>query len=81
MIDQKKVRELAEKYIAYTTADVELVKLIGKVVMGVMMEYYGYDSVDEVYADDDSLVGDGELTVIMDEVRECLNKALREALS
>lgn len=81
MIDQKKVRELAEKYIAYTNADVELIKLIGKVVMGVMMDYYDYDSVDEVYADDDSLVGDEELTVIMDEVRECLNKALREALS
>lgn len=81
MIDQKKVRELAEKYIAYTNADVELIKLIGKVVMGVMMDYYGYDSVDEVYVDDDDRVSDEDFTIVMDEVRGCLNKALQEALS
>ena len=79
MINQEKVRELTNKYIAEKDMGTQLMKLIGGVVINVTVDYYGYDSVENLLETSD--VPDEEFDVFMDVVKDCLNKAVLDALS
>ena len=79
MINKEKVRELTNKYIAEKDMGTQLMKLIGGVVMNVTVDYYGYDSVEDLLENDN--VPDDEFDVFMDVVKDCLNKAVLDALS
>lgn len=79
MINKEEVRELTNKYIAEKDMGTQLMKLIGGVVMNVTVEYYGYDSVEDLLENDN--VSDDEFEVFMSVVRDCMNKAVVEALS
>lgn len=79
MINKGKVRELTNKYIAEKDMGTQLMKLIGGVVMNVTVDYYGYASVEDLLETSD--VPDEEFDVFMDVVKDCLNKAVLDALS
>lgn len=79
MINKEKVRELTNKYIAEKDMGTQLMKLIGGVVMNVTVDYYGYASVEDLL--ETSNVPDEEFDVFMDVVKDCLNKAVLDALS
>lgn len=79
MINKEKVRELTNKYIAEKDMGTQLMKLIGGVVMNVTVDYYGYASVEDLLETSD--VPDEEFDVFMDVVKDCLNKAVLDALS
>ncbi len=79
MINQEKVKELANRYIVEADIGTELISLIGTAVVNVIAAYYNLDTVEEVF--EDTSINDEEFTIFMDVVRECLNKAIREALS
>lgn len=79
MIDKEKVRELTNKYIAEKDMGTQLMKLIGGVVINVTVDYYGYDSVEDLLETSD--VPDVEFDVFVDVIKDCLNKAVMEALS
>lgn len=79
MINKEKVRELTNKYIAEKDMGTQLMKLICGVMMNVTVEYYGYDSVEDLL--ETSNVPDEEFYIFMDVVKDCMNKAVVEALS
>lgn len=79
MIDKEKVRELTNKYVAEKDMGTQLMKLIGGVVINVTVDYYGYDSVEDLLETSD--VPDVEFDVFVDVIKDCLNKAVMEALS
>lgn len=79
MIDKEKVRELTNKYVAEKDMGTQLMKLIGGVVINVTVDYYGYDSVEDLLETSD--VPDVEFDVFVDVIKDCLNKAVTEALS
>lgn len=79
MIDKEKVRELTNKYVAEKDMGTQLTKLIGGVVINVTVDYYGYDSVEDLLETSD--VPDVEFDVFVDVIKDCLNKAVMEALS
>lgn len=79
MIDKEKVRELTNKYVAEKDMGTQLMKLIGSVVINVTVDYYGYDSVEDLLETSD--VPDVEFDVFVDVIKDCLNKAVMEALS
>lgn len=79
MIDKEKIRELTNKYVAEKDMGTQLMKLIGGVVINVTVDYYGYDSVEDLLETSD--VPDVEFDVFVDVIKDCLNKAVTEALS
>lgn len=79
MIDKEKVRELTNKYVAEKDMGTQLMKLLGGVVINVTVDYYGYDSVEDLLETSD--VPDVEFDVFVDVIKDCLNKAVMEALS
>ena len=79
MIDKEKIRELTNKYVAEKDMGTQLMKLIGSVVINVTVDYYGYDSVEDLLETSD--VPDVEFDVFVDVIKDCLNKAVTEALS
>ena len=78
MIDKEKVRELTNKYVAEKDMGTQLMKLIGGVVIDVTVDYYGYDSVDDLLGTSDV---PNEFDVFLDVIKDCLNKAVMETLS
>ena len=78
MIDKEKVRELTNKYVAEKDMGTQLMKLIGGVVVDVTVDYYGYDSVDDLLGTSDV---PNEFDVFLDVIKDCLNKAVMETLS
>lgn len=79
MIDKEKIRELTNKYVAEKDMGTQLMKLLGGVVINVTVDYYGYDSVEDLLETSD--VPDVEFDVFVDVIKDCLNKAVTEALS
>ena len=79
MIDKEKVRELTNKYVAEKALGDQMLTLISGVMMNIITDYYGYDSVEDLIENDK--VPDKEFDVFLDVVKDCLNKAVMEALS
>ena len=78
MIDKEKVRELTNKYVAEKDMGTQLMKIIGGVVVNVTVDYYGYDSVEDLIGTSDV---PNEFDVFLDVIKDCLNKAVMETLS
>lgn len=79
MIDKEKVRELTNKYVAEKDLGDRMLTLISGVMINIITDYYGYDSVEDLIENDK--VPDKEFDVFLDVVKDCLNKAVMEALS
>ena len=79
MIDKEKVRELTNKYVVEKDLGDRMLTLISGVMINIITDYYGYDSVEDLIENDK--VPDEEFDVFLDVVKDCLNKEVMEALS
>ncbi len=78
MIDKEKVRELTNKYIDLDDIGTRLVELIGNSMIHIIANYYGYESFEDLIENVD--VSDEDFNAIIEVIKECMNKAVIDAL-
>ena len=78
MINKEKARKLADKRVAEEDLGNQVLMLIGKVTMQVAVDYYGYESIDDLIENDN--MSDEDFNIFMSVIRECMTDAIMNAL-